>query len=77
MRHTVNGCLTRQLLEHLCGTGEPVTRFTNGDVEDELCNLELPHGVLLLLGGVGLILLYQPGVSPMLAGDQKRIPLRR
>lgn len=47
---TVDGSLTRKLLEHLGGTGEPVTRLADGDVEDELLDLELPHGVLSLLG---------------------------
>ena len=33
--------LTGELLEHLGSTGETVTRLTNGDVDDELVNLEL------------------------------------
>lgn len=56
-KRTVDRSLTRQLLEHLGGTGESVTRFTDGDVQNELLNLELPHGVVCLLGrhccGVG------------------------
>ena len=32
---TVDGCLTGQLFEHLGGTGKPVTRLANGDVEDD------------------------------------------
>ena len=47
---TVDRSLTRKLLEHLGGTGEPVTGLANGDVEDQLLDLELPHGVLSLLG---------------------------
>lgn len=47
---TVDRSLTRKLLEHLGGTGEPVTRLADGDVEDQLLDLELPHGVLSLLG---------------------------
>lgn len=51
LRRTVDGSLTRKLLEHLGGTGESVTRFTNGDVQNEFLNLELPHGVAGLFGG--------------------------
>ena len=47
---TVDRSLTRKLLEHLGGTGESVTRLADGDVEDQLLDLELPHGVLSLLG---------------------------
>jgi hypothetical protein len=46
----VDGSLTRQLLEHLGGTSKSVTRFTDGDVQNKLLNLELPHGVVCLLG---------------------------
>jgi hypothetical protein len=46
---TVDGSLTAQLLQDLGGTGQSVTRFTDRDVEDELLDLELPHGVLGLL----------------------------
>jgi hypothetical protein len=53
MRLTVDRSLTRQLLEHLGGTSKSVTRLTDGDVQNELLNLELPHGVLSLLGGHG------------------------
>lgn len=31
---TVDRSLTRQLLEHLCGTSKSVTRLAHGDVED-------------------------------------------
>ena len=43
---TVDRGLTRKLLEHLGGTGEPVTRLANGNVEDELLDLQILHGVL-------------------------------
>lgn len=46
---TVDRSLTRQLLEHLGGTGQSVTRLADGDVQDELLDAELPHGVLGLL----------------------------
>ena len=36
-----DGGLTGKLLKHLGGTGESVTRFTDGDVDDELVDLEL------------------------------------
>ena len=49
-KRTVDRSLTRQLLEHLGGTSEPVTGFTDRDVQNELLNLELPHGVASLLG---------------------------
>jgi hypothetical protein len=42
---TVDRSLTAQLFEHFCGTSESVTRFTDGDVEDELLDAKLPHGV--------------------------------
>lgn len=47
---TVDGGLTRKLLEHLGGTGKSVTRLSDGDVQNKLLNLELPHGVAGLLG---------------------------
>jgi hypothetical protein len=46
----VDGRLTAQLLEHLGGTGETITRLADRDVEDELLDAELPHGV----GGLGV-----------------------
>lgn len=49
MQRTVDRSLTRQLLKHLGGTGQSVTRLADGDVEDELLDAELPHGVLGLL----------------------------
>ena len=49
-QRTVDGGLTGQLLEHLGGTSETITRLADGDVEDELLDAELPHGV----GGLGV-----------------------
>lgn len=46
----VDGGLTGQLFEHLGGTGETITRFTNANVEDKLLNVESLHGV-----GLGLL----------------------
>lgn len=46
---TVDGGLTGQLLEHLGGTGQSVTRLADRDVEDELLDAKLAHGVLCLL----------------------------
>lgn len=41
--------LACELLQHLGGTGQPVTALTNADVQAQLANTQLPHGVLLLL----------------------------
>ena len=49
---TVDWGLTAELFEHFGSTGKPVTRFTDRDVEDELLNLELPHGILRLVFGL-------------------------
>lgn len=51
-KHTVDRGLTAQLLEHLGSTSQSVTRLANGDVEDELLNAQLPHGV------AGLVLVF-------------------
>ena len=58
---TVDRCLTAQLLEHFSSTGQPVTRFADGDVEHEFLDAELPHGIgafifLRLYGGSELII---------------------
>lgn len=54
-RHTVNGCLTAQLLKHFGSTSQSVTGFADGDVEDEFLNAELAHGVCaLVFAGVRL-----------------------
>jgi hypothetical protein len=65
---TVDGSLTAQLLEHLGGTGKSVTRLANGDVEDELLDAQLTHGVGSLLGGtlandIGAVGLLLGGLS--------------
>lgn len=46
----VDGSLTAQLLEHLGCSGQTITRLANRDVEDELLDAELPHGVGRLVG---------------------------
>ena len=47
---TVDGGLTAQLLEHLGGTSKSVTRLADGDVQDELLDAQLTHGVGSLVG---------------------------
>jgi hypothetical protein len=47
----VDGGLTRQLLENLGGTSKSVTRLTDRDVQDELGDAELAHGV----GSLGVV----------------------
>ena len=42
---TVDWCLTAQLLEHLGGSCQPISRLADGDVEDQLLDLQLAHGV--------------------------------
>jgi hypothetical protein len=49
----VDGGLTGQLLEDLGSPGKSVTRLSDGDVQNELLNLQLPHGVVCLLGSHG------------------------
>jgi hypothetical protein len=49
-KHTIDGSLTAQLLEHLCSPSESITRFAHRDVEDELLDAQLLHGVLGLFG---------------------------
>lgn len=34
---------TELLLQHLGGFGEKITALTNGDVKDEVLDLDLPH----------------------------------
>lgn len=46
----VDGSLTGQLLEHLGGTSESVTRLADRDVKNELLDAELAHGVGGLVG---------------------------
>lgn len=42
---TVDGGLTAQLLEHLGRTSESITRLADADVQDELLDAQLAHGV--------------------------------
>lgn len=42
--------LACELFQHLGSTGQPVTTLTYTDVQAQLANTQLPHGVLLLLG---------------------------
>jgi hypothetical protein len=44
-KHTVDGSLTGQLFQHFGGTSETITRFTDGDVQDELVDTQLAHGI--------------------------------
>lgn len=45
----VNGLLVGQLLKHLGGTSQSITRLTNATVDDHLVNLQLTHRVLRLI----------------------------
>ena len=61
---TVHWGLTAQLLEHFGGTGQSVTGFADGDVEDEFLDAELAHGVCaLVFAGVRLQFPSQPWIS--------------
>ena len=42
---TVDGGLTRQLLKHLSGTGQSVARLADRDVQNQLVDAQLTHGV--------------------------------
>jgi hypothetical protein len=42
---TVDRSLTRQLLQHLRSTGQSIARLADGDVENELVDAQLSHGV--------------------------------
>ena len=55
-RHTVDWCLAAQLFEHFGSTSKPVSRLSDRDVEDELFDAELPHGV-------GTLILFRLGIS--------------
>ena len=66
----VDRSLTAQLLEHLGRSGQTITRLADGDVEDQLLDAELPHGV----GGFGVGLqACQRCMATMMAG--KCVPL--
>merc|ERR1719471_2091667 len=41
--------LSSQRLQHLSGPGEPITRLADADVEAELPDPQVPHGVLGLI----------------------------
>ena len=51
---TVDGSLTAQLLKHLGGTSKSVTRLTNTDVQNQLLDAQLAHGVGALVLSVRL-----------------------
>lgn len=51
---TVDWSLTAQLLEHLSSTGKSVTRLADTDVEHELLDAQLAHGVCALVLSVRL-----------------------
>jgi hypothetical protein len=44
-RRTVDGSLTRKLFEHFGGTGQSVTRLADGDVQNQLVDVQLAHGI--------------------------------
>ena len=63
IRRTVNGCLTAQLLEHFGSSCKSISRFTDGDVENEFLDSQFPHGVLgLVLLAFGLCV-FQKAVN--------------
>jgi hypothetical protein len=45
----VDGLLTGELIQHLTSASKSVTRLTNANVDDELLNAKLAHGVVSLL----------------------------
>jgi len=53
-RLTVDRSLTRQLLKHLGSTSKSVTRLTNTDVQHQLLDAQLAHGVRALVLSVRL-----------------------
>jgi hypothetical protein len=46
---TVDWRLTRQLLKNFGSTSETITRFADGNVQDEFVNFQLPHRVRALV----------------------------
>jgi hypothetical protein len=48
---TVDRSLTAQLFQNLSSTGKSVTRLSDGDVEDDLLDAQLLHGVRALICG--------------------------
>ncbi len=49
LQRTVDWSLTTQLLKHFGSTGQSVTGFADGDVEDEFLDAELAHRVCALV----------------------------
>ena len=45
-----DGFLLGELLHHAGGARETIAALTNANVDDELVDLDLPHGVVVLLG---------------------------
>lgn len=70
---TVDGCLTTELFEHFCSTGESVARFADGDIEDDLLDAELAHRVCALVF-LGFCLLIK-GVSSLCLLYSKHKPI--
>ncbi len=64
--------MTGQLLQHLGGTGKSVTRLSDGDVENELLDLQLPHGVAGLVLGFGLSFISSV-LRPLSRGHHPRV----
>lgn len=62
-----DGSLTGELLKDLGGTGKSVTRFTDGDVDDELLDSELLHRV-----DSGSLLGHFGGCSLMCEEERRR-----
>ena len=44
-RVTVDRCLARQLFKDFGGTGQSVTRLSDGDVQSEFIDSQFPHRV--------------------------------
>jgi len=54
----VYGLLSSELFQHTGSTGETITTFTDASVDNELINLDVPHGVLLAFGRHGFYRRY-------------------
>jgi hypothetical protein len=79
--HTVDRSLTTQLFQHLCGTSKSITRLSDRDVEDELLDAELLHGILALLSGFSHLggcwgLSWKAVVKVEGVGEKVVVPLR-
>lgn len=70
-----HGLLARQLLNDLGGTGQLIAGLANADVDNQLLEPELLHGVLLL---DSLAFLYRPRVAqdsaPGRIGNERQSP---